>query len=143
MAARRWISAAFPRNCLVRMLLLPRFDLVIALTSPPLISALGAFLVRLKGGKFLYWVMDLNPDQAIAARLDSAELPHGPAPRPHLELQPPPCRPSWSRSIPSCAGGSMDKGVPEIGSPPSRRGRMMRRSNTPRPARQEFRDRHG
>lgn len=59
--------ASFSANCLRRMLLLPRFDLVIAMTSPPLISALGAFLVRLKGGKFLYWVMDLNPDQAIAA----------------------------------------------------------------------------
>ena len=44
--------ASFSANCLLRMLLLPRFDLVIALTSPPLISALGAFLVRLKGGKF-------------------------------------------------------------------------------------------
>ena len=66
-----WRRAAdfgsFSANCLLRMLLLPRTDLVIALTSPPLISALGAFLVRLKGGKFVFWVMDLNPDEAIAA----------------------------------------------------------------------------
>ncbi len=67
----RWRRAAdfgsFSANCLLRMLLLPRADLVIALTSPPLISALGAFFVRLKGGKFVFWVMDLNPDEAIAA----------------------------------------------------------------------------
>jgi colanic acid biosynthesis glycosyl transferase WcaI len=67
----RWRRAAdfasFFANCLLRMLLLPRADLVIALTSPPLISALGALLVRLKGGKFVFWVMDLNPDEAIAA----------------------------------------------------------------------------
>lgn len=69
--ASRWRRAAdfasFSANCFLRMLLLPRADLVIAMTSPPLIYALGAFLVRLKGGKFLFWVMDLNPDEAIAA----------------------------------------------------------------------------
>src|SRR5262249_38179864 len=73
----RWRRAAdfasFTANCFFRMLLLPRADLVIALTSPPLISALGAFLVRLKGGKFIFWVMDLNPDEAIAAGWIRAE----------------------------------------------------------------------
>ena len=38
-----------------------------ALTSPPLISFLGAWLSRLRGSRFFYWVMDLNPDEAIAA----------------------------------------------------------------------------
>jgi colanic acid biosynthesis glycosyl transferase WcaI len=47
--------------------LLPRFDLVIAMTSPPLISWLGAWFATLKGGHFAFWVMDLNPDEAIAA----------------------------------------------------------------------------
>ena len=77
----RWRRAAdfgsFSANCLFRMLLLPRPDLVIALTSPPLISALGAFLVRLKGGKFVFWVMDLNPDEAIAAGWIRADSPIG------------------------------------------------------------------
>jgi colanic acid biosynthesis glycosyl transferase WcaI len=59
--------ASFSANCLLRILLLPRFDLVIALTSPPLVATLAALLVRLKGSKFVYWVMDLNPDEAIAA----------------------------------------------------------------------------
>jgi colanic acid biosynthesis glycosyl transferase WcaI len=59
--------ASFLINCAARLLLLPRFDVVVALTSPPLISFLGAFFVRLKGGQFFFWVMDLNPDEAIAA----------------------------------------------------------------------------
>jgi glycosyltransferase involved in cell wall biosynthesis len=53
--------------CSLRLLTLSRFDLTIALTSPPLISFLAALFVKLKGGKFCFWVMDLNPDEAIAA----------------------------------------------------------------------------
>jgi hypothetical protein len=45
----------------------PRFDVVVALTTPPLISLLGALFIKLKGGRFVFWVMDLNPDEAIAA----------------------------------------------------------------------------
>lgn len=59
--------ASFLFSCSLRLLLLPRFDVVVALTSPPLISFLGSLFVRLKGGKFFSWVMDLNPDEAIAA----------------------------------------------------------------------------
>ena len=68
---KRWHRAAnfatFLANCSFRLLLTPRFDVVVALTSPPLISFLGALFVRIKGGKFFSWVMDLNPDEAIAA----------------------------------------------------------------------------
>src|SRR5262245_43605301 len=46
---------------------MPRFDVVIALTSPPLVSVLGALVSRLRGSRFVFWVMDLNPDEAIAA----------------------------------------------------------------------------
>lgn len=67
----KWRRAAdfgsFLLSCVYRLLLLPRFDVVVALTSPPLISFLGALFVRLKGGVFTFWVMDLNPDEAIAA----------------------------------------------------------------------------
>jgi colanic acid biosynthesis glycosyl transferase WcaI len=59
--------ASFLIHCSLRLLLLPRFDVVVALTSPPLISFLGSVFVRLKGGKFFFWVMDLNPDEAVAA----------------------------------------------------------------------------
>src|SRR6185503_4946248 len=65
---RRAINfATFLINCSWQLLRLRRFDAVVALTSPPLISYLGSLFVRLKGGKFFFWVMDLNPDEAIAA----------------------------------------------------------------------------
>jgi glycosyltransferase involved in cell wall biosynthesis len=34
---------------------------------PPLLSVLAAFFVRLRGGRLLFWNMDINPDEAIAA----------------------------------------------------------------------------
>ena len=58
---------SFLVSCVVRLALLPKFDVVVAMTSPPLISFLGALFVKLKGGRFVFWVMDLNPDEAIAA----------------------------------------------------------------------------
>ena len=67
----RWRRAfnfgSFLLLCAVRLLTLRRFDVVVALTSPPLISFLAALFVKLKGGSFCFWVMDLNPDEAIAA----------------------------------------------------------------------------
>ena len=59
--------ASYFLSCILRLIFLPRYDVVIALTSPPLISLLGALYVKLKGGRFIFWVMDLNPDEAIAA----------------------------------------------------------------------------
>lgn len=46
---------------------LPRFDKIVCLTSPPLIAAAAAACASLKKTKLVYWVMDLNPDEAIAA----------------------------------------------------------------------------
>jgi hypothetical protein len=40
---------------------------VVALTSPPLISWIGAVFTRVKGGKLVFWTMDINPDEAFAA----------------------------------------------------------------------------
>jgi glycosyltransferase involved in cell wall biosynthesis len=59
--------ASFLLNCALRLAVLPRQDAVLALTSPPLISFLGACFAKLRGGEFFYWVMDFNPDEAIAA----------------------------------------------------------------------------
>ena len=64
---RAFNFASFLFVCSLRLLLTRRFDVVVALTSPPLISFLGALFVKLKGGNFCFWVMDLNPDEAIAA----------------------------------------------------------------------------
>jgi glycosyltransferase involved in cell wall biosynthesis len=51
----------------IRLLFLPRQDVVVALTTPPLISFLGAWRAKLWGARFCYWIMDFNPDEAIAA----------------------------------------------------------------------------
>lgn len=67
----RWRRAAdfasYLTLCIARLARMPRFDVVIALTSPPLVSVLGAVVSRLRGSRFVFWVMDLNPDEAIAA----------------------------------------------------------------------------
>ena len=54
-------------GCAWRLAWLPRFDVVVALTSPPLISSLGSLFVNWKGGRLVVWAMDINPDEAIAA----------------------------------------------------------------------------
>ena len=59
--------ASFVVSSCVRLLLLPRQDVVVALTTPPLISFIGAWRAKLWGAKFCYRVMDMNPDEAIAA----------------------------------------------------------------------------
>lgn len=53
--------------CGLEVLRLSRHDVVVALTSPPLISFIGAVLARWWKARFFYWVMDFNPDEAIAA----------------------------------------------------------------------------
>jgi len=59
--------ASFILNACTRLAFLPRQDAVMALTTPPLISFIGAWRAKLWRAKFCYWVMDMNPDEAIAA----------------------------------------------------------------------------
>jgi glycosyltransferase involved in cell wall biosynthesis len=59
--------ASFSLAATYRLILTKPQDRVIALTSPPLISWLASLFTRLKGGRMIFWVMDLNPDEAIAA----------------------------------------------------------------------------
>jgi colanic acid biosynthesis glycosyl transferase WcaI len=67
----KWRRAAdfltFLISCCGRLILLPKPDVVVALTSPPLVSVIAAAFAKLRGAKFCYWIMDLNPDEAIAA----------------------------------------------------------------------------
>jgi len=65
--ARAIDFGSFMLFCLARMLLLPKYDAVVALTSPPLISSLAALFAYFKRERFYCWIMDLNPDEAIAA----------------------------------------------------------------------------
>jgi colanic acid biosynthesis glycosyl transferase WcaI len=63
--------ASFNILLFFRLLLLKRksYDTVIGMTSPPLVSLLGVYLAKRKKMKFIYWVMDLQPELAIASGL--------------------------------------------------------------------------
>jgi colanic acid biosynthesis glycosyl transferase WcaI len=66
----KWRRAAdfftFLLSASLRGIFLRRADVVVALTTPPLVSVLGAALAKLWRARFVYWVMDLNPDEAVA-----------------------------------------------------------------------------
>lgn len=53
--------------CSVRLMVEPRVDVVVSLTSPPIVSFLASWVKILRGSKLVYWTMDLNPDEAIAS----------------------------------------------------------------------------
>jgi glycosyltransferase involved in cell wall biosynthesis len=57
----------FLLSCCWRLFWLTKPDVIVALTSPPLVSVIAAGFARLRGAKFCYWIMDLNPDEAVAA----------------------------------------------------------------------------
>lgn len=44
-----------------------KFDVVIVLTSPPFLALVGLLYAMWRGARFVYWIMDLNPDEAVAA----------------------------------------------------------------------------
>jgi glycosyltransferase involved in cell wall biosynthesis len=56
-------------------LLLPRCDVVVTLTTPPIIGLLGTALKRLRGTRHVYWSMDLHPDASLALGRMSANNP--------------------------------------------------------------------
>ena len=67
-AWRRMLNfASFSLACALRLSVTRPYDAVVALTSPPLISWVASLFTRIKGGRLVFWVMDLNPDEAIAA----------------------------------------------------------------------------
>ncbi|QDV33626.1 glycosyltransferase family 4 protein [Tautonia plasticadhaerens] len=45
---------------------LPGFDVVVTLTTPPIIGLVGTLLRRLRGSCQVYWSMDLHPDASLA-----------------------------------------------------------------------------
>ena len=50
-----------------RLMWLPRFDLIVAMTSPPLVGWIAMFFAKWCRSKFIYWMMDVNPDEAVEA----------------------------------------------------------------------------
>jgi colanic acid biosynthesis glycosyl transferase WcaI len=60
-------ALSFLSGVALRLALQKRFDLVLTLTTPPILPSLASFWVWLRGGRLVLWLMDMNPDQAIAA----------------------------------------------------------------------------
>ena len=58
-------SFSFDLLLMWKLFRLPRHDLVISFTSPPLIGVFGSFYCRVRGGRSVQWLMDINPDIAI------------------------------------------------------------------------------
>jgi colanic acid biosynthesis glycosyl transferase WcaI len=48
---------------------LKKFDVIVGTTVPPLLSVVGVIVSKLKGIKFYYWVMDLQPELSISSGL--------------------------------------------------------------------------
>jgi glycosyltransferase involved in cell wall biosynthesis len=46
-----------------------KFDVIVGTTVPPLLSLVGVIVSKLKGIKFHYWVMDLQPELSISSGL--------------------------------------------------------------------------
>jgi glycosyltransferase involved in cell wall biosynthesis len=60
-------AVSFLLCCILRLFISPRPDVLLVLSSPPLIPCIAACFACLRRCKLCYWVMDFNPDEAIAA----------------------------------------------------------------------------
>lgn len=66
-------GVSFTIQAFVQGLFLPRPDVVLVSTVPPMAASAAAVLSRLRRASLVYSVMDLNPDQLIALGLLGAE----------------------------------------------------------------------
>jgi glycosyltransferase involved in cell wall biosynthesis len=57
---------SFHARATLRALALPRCDVVVTLTTPPLIGLVGTLLKAWRGARHVCWSMDLHPDASIA-----------------------------------------------------------------------------
>ncbi len=65
--ARRVVdSLSFELLAFFQLLRIPRQDIVISFTSPPLIGFIGTIYCLLSRSRSVQWLMDINPDAAIA-----------------------------------------------------------------------------
>ena len=53
---------SFVAGAIIAMLRVERPDIIISLTTPPMIGLAGVFVARLRGGKAILWSMDVYPD---------------------------------------------------------------------------------
>ena len=68
---------SFYAGAALKALGLGRFDLVVTLTTPPIIGLIGTMLKRLRKTRHIYWSMDLHPDASIALGRMSASSRFG------------------------------------------------------------------
>lgn len=59
--------ASFYGQAILSLLSTRRYDYVVTLTTPPLLSFLGGVLKKMRGQKYGIWSMDLHPDAEVAA----------------------------------------------------------------------------
>jgi glycosyltransferase involved in cell wall biosynthesis len=64
--ARMTDYLSFYAGAAIRALMLPRFDVVVTLTTPPIIGLIGTLLRAARGTRHVYWSMDLHPDASKA-----------------------------------------------------------------------------
>src|SRR5262249_10651926 len=57
---------SFYAGAILKAIVLPRFDAVVTLTTPPIIGLIGTLLKWFKGSRHIYWSMDLHPDASLA-----------------------------------------------------------------------------
>jgi colanic acid biosynthesis glycosyl transferase WcaI len=58
--------ATFVLGAAMRLLAGPRPDVVVGLSTPPILGALAVLAGRLRGARSVYWAMDVYPDVAFA-----------------------------------------------------------------------------
>ena len=66
---------SFYARAMIRAVTLPRCDVTITLTTPPIIGLIGVILSRLKRTRHVFWSMDLHPDASVALGLMSPKNP--------------------------------------------------------------------
>ena len=74
-AARLFDFGMFYARAFWSALRLPRQDVVVCFTTPPFIALIGWFMHLSRRTKFVYWVMDLYPDVAVACGVMSRRSP--------------------------------------------------------------------
>lgn len=69
-------GTSFVAQAVMRALLMPRVDLVLVSTCPPMAPAAGVLLSWLRRVPVKFWLMDMNPDQMVAiGKIGARSLP--------------------------------------------------------------------
>lgn len=71
--ARVTASITFLLQAIIRCLFVKHIDTVLVTTTPPLAPIAGIIVAGVRRAQLKYWVMDLNPDQAVAMGIVPAE----------------------------------------------------------------------